>query len=257
MFKNIITGLIFAVASASAFAVPFHYLAGAGDADPTGPITAAGHTPMALTNLAAADLSGAQVVWITNGNNGAPPTQVTLNLTALSNWVSAGGVLSYHDRYVSDGQFDMSQVLPGAAGTNFVRDFSADIDLLDLLHPVVAGLNNGSLDGGNFSSHGYADLASLPAGAVSVLSRGGAPSEIVDFYYQFGLGWVYYSTIPLDFYLAGSGNNPPRDNLVNTYAVNEAAFQASLSTQSVPEPGTVMLLGVGLALLGFRKNKRA
>jgi hypothetical protein len=263
-YKHWLAALALVGVTTGAHAIPFHYLAGAGAADPTAPITAAGHTPVALGNLTAADLAGVQVLWITNGSNSAPPSAVTNNLGAIGNWVQAGGVLSYHDRYVGGGTFDMADVLPGAAGVSFVRNFdnSADIDILLAGHPVVDGpagtLDNTSLDGGNSSSHGYADAATLPAGAVAILNRGGAANEIVDFYYSFGLGWVYYSTIPLDFYLAGSGNNPPRDTITNIYAVNEAAFQASLAGAQVPvpEPATAALLGLGLLLAGSQLRRR-
>ena len=38
--------------------------------------------------------------------------------------------------------------------------------------------------------------------------------------YPYGEGLVVYSTIPLDYYLAGSGGNPPRDNFNNVYLPN-------------------------------------
>ena len=240
----------------SAHAIPFHYLQDAGSADPDGAITAAGHTPVALTDLTAGDLAGVSVLWVTNGSNGAPPSQVTNNAATLVDFVFGGGILSYHDRYVSatGGGSANNSVLPGAAAIAFVRDFSPDddIDILNATTAVTAGLDNTSLDGGNSSNHGYATSASLPAGAIAILNVGGAVDEIVDFYYPYGAGFVYYSTIPLDFYLAGSGNNPPRDNFVNIYAVNEAGFQASL----VPEPATLALFGIGLAGMGFARKKR-
>ena len=246
--------------SQQAWAGSFAYLAGAGDADPSAQISAAGFTPVALGNLTAGDLAGVSVLWVTNGSNDAPPTAVTDNIAALNDWVVGGGVLSYHDRYVSDGNFDMASVLPGATGVHFVRDFNndRDIDILNGSTIVTAGLDNTSLDDGNSSSHGYVEAATMPGGAVGILNRGGALNEIVDFYYQHGNGWVYYSTIPLDYYIGGSGPNPPRDNFVNIYAVNEAKFQASLSgLHQVPEPGTLGLLAAGLIGLATMRRRKA
>ena len=201
--------LLISGTSAPTWATAIHYLAGAGNIDPTVPITAAGFTPVALFDLTAGDLSGAHVLWVTNGNNGAPPTAVTNNVSSLSDWVFGGGVLSYHDRYVNDGVFNMANILPGATGVSFVRSFTndADIDILNGSTIVTDLLDDSSLDGGNSSSHGYVDAGTLPAGAVAILNRGGAKAEIVDFYYAFGAGRVYYSTIPLDFYLVGAGFN--------------------------------------------------
>lgn len=249
-------GLALLGLASTASAASIHYLIGAGSADPTAPITAAGHTPVGLTDLTAADLLGISVLWITNRSNSTPPIDVTNNVGALADWVFSGGVLSYHDRYV-DGSLDMADLLPGAAGVAFNRDLtnSEDIDVTAPAHPVVAGLNDTSLDGGNRSSHGFVALPSLPAGGVAVLNRGGAPDEIVDFYYPYGDGWVYYSTIPLDFYLAGAGNNPPRGDIVNIYAVNEAEFQAELAGLSVPEPGVLALLGMA-AISALRRRRR-
>jgi hypothetical protein len=38
--------------------------------------------------------------------------------------------------------------------------------------------------------------------------------------YPYGEGRVIYSTIPLDYYLGGSGPNPPRDNFNTVYLPN-------------------------------------
>jgi hypothetical protein len=218
-------------------------------------VTAAGHTPVALNGLAAGDLVGIDVLWILNGINGTPDAQVTGNQAAISAFISGGGVLSFHDRNVAQGA-DANTYLPGCAGCAFTTSFSTTIDVVDPNHPVVNGdagvIGNATLDGGNFSNHGYATLGSLPAGAVAVLTNGNA-DQIVDFYYAFGAGWVYYSTIPLDFYLGGAGNDPPANAFRTIYTPNELDFQASL----VPEPATMSLFGIGLlgAAGAFRRRR--
>jgi hypothetical protein len=207
---------------------------------------------VALANLTAGDLAGVQVLWILNANNGSPDATIMGNLAAISAFVQAGGVLSFHDRNVIQG-VSAATYLPGAGGVSFTSEFGTDITVL-----ANNGVTNGpagligdtTLDGGNFSYHGFATQASLPGGAVAVLSTGDR-THIVDFYYQFGLGWVYYSTIPLDFYFAGA--NPAAFRTI--YGPNEAGFQASLA-RPVPEPGTMLLLGGGLALLATRLRRR-
>ena len=257
----VLTGLL---AAGSAQAIPFHYLAGAGSADPTPAITASGNTPVALMDLTAADLTGVQVLWVTNGDNSAPPTAVSMNAAALADYVFHGGVLSYHDRYVAEdgGPSANNLVLPGAAGITFVRDFSndANIDILNTSTVVDDGLDNSSLDGGTSSSHGYA--TTLPMGAVALFNRGGAPGEIVDFYYQYGTGYVYYSTIPLDYYLVTQPfDGVPGVNIqenYDVYATNEATFQASLAGPAqVPEPGMLGLISAGLFGAGLIRRRKA
>jgi hypothetical protein len=245
------------LASAAANALVFGYYLSFTSGSPAAAITAAGHTPQALTGLSAADLATIDVLWILNGANGTPDAQVTGNFAAISAFVEAGGVLSFHDRGVDQGA-GADTYIPGAAAVTFVTSFSANIDVL-AINTVTNGpagvIGNTTLDGGNFSNHGYATLASLPAGAVAVLSNGDE-SQIVDFYFPFGAGSVYYSTIPLDFYLLPAGNNPPGDAFRNIYAVNEATFQAQLRG-AVPEPGSLALLALAGGLLAAMRRRAA
>ena len=97
------------------------------------------------------------------------------------------------------------------------------------------------MDGGGSSSHGYADASTLPGDAVSYMFRDGEPGNIVSFLYPLGGGQVYYSTIPLDFYL--DGENPAAFR--NLYAPDIFPLSAA-----VPEAGT-WAAGAGLAGLAL------
>jgi len=222
-------------------------------------IASAGMTGQLLGGLSAANLTGIDVLWILNSNNGTPGTAVTGNVADITAFVNSGHVLSFHDRNVNQGGVSAATYLPGGGGISFTNLPGTNIDIQTAGTLVTNGpfgtITNTTLDGGNQSDHGFATIGSLPAGAVAILNNGTA-GQIVDFYYRFGAGAVYYSSIPMDFYLTG-GNDPPRTSFLNIYAPNELTLQASLG---VPEPGTFVLVSggiLGLGLLRRRFFKRA
>jgi len=189
------------------------------------PITTAGLQAVNVGDLNTADLSQFGVLFFQNPDNGGFSSIFINNLPKIRNFISAGGVFILHDRNVSSA----SSVLPGTPGT-IVRDFSdpANINILDNTTLVTNGpggiITNTSLDGGNFSSHGWILASSVPAGAKGFLSTGD-PTHWVLYSYPFGQGTVMYSTIPLDFYLGGSGGI--FTNMQN-YAANVVAYGNSV-----------------------------
>ncbi|MCA9121143.1 MAG: pre-peptidase C-terminal domain-containing protein [Planctomycetaceae bacterium] len=204
---------------------------GAGVTAQVTPIVAAGQTPVQIFDLSAAELASIDVLFVQNPSNGGYGSEYVSQLATIQAAVDNGLVLLLHDRYVSNAE----SVLPGGTSFNIVRDSgdNANIDVLDTSSIVVDGpggiITNTSLDGGTSSSHGFAVQGSLPGDASLILSRGN-PSEIVTFSYAFGDGDVLYSSIPLDYYLAGNGPNPAADNFRNVYAPNVVAYGASLLT---------------------------
>ena len=181
-------GALLASVVANALVFGYYTSGNVGTTAPATPITASGNTAVRLTNLMAADLVGIDVLWILNSINGTPDEGVMTNLASINAFVGAGGVLSFHDRNVAQG-VSAATYLPGAAGTTFsVTEFGTDITVLannTVTNGPFGVINDTTLDGGNFSDHGYALLASLPAGATAVLSTGDR-THIVDFYYGFG-----------------------------------------------------------------------
>ncbi|MHC4407051.1 MAG: hypothetical protein ACYTG0_46150, partial [Planctomycetota bacterium] len=79
------------------------------------------------------------------------------------------------------------------------------------------------------------DATTFPASlaTVSILSAGPDPLNVAAFSYPLGTGFVYYSTIPLDRFLAGFGNNPPRDEFTTIYAPNALTYVESLGVPEV------------------------
>lgn len=191
----------------------------------TGPITTAGLQAVNVGDLRTADLSQFDVLFFQNPDNGGFSTIFTSNLSKIQQFISNGGVFILHDRNVSSA----ASVLPGSPGT-IVRDFSdgANIDIVDNTTLVTNGpggiITNTSLDGGFYSSHGWILASSAPAGARGILSQTN-PAHLVLYSYPFGSGTVIYSTIPLDFYLGGSGGI--YTNMQN-YAANVVAYGASV-----------------------------
>jgi hypothetical protein len=192
-----------------------------GSSSQIAPIVAAGLQAVNVGNLTTADLSQFDVLFVQNPDNGGYSSVFTSNLTKIHQFISNGGVFIFHDRHVTTA----ANVLPGSPGT-MVRDFAdpANIDIVDNTTLVTNGpggvITNTSLDGGNFSSHGWILSSTIPAGARGILSTGNT-THLVLYSYPFGQGKVVYSTIPLDFYLTGSGGI--FTNMRN-YAANVVAY---------------------------------
>lgn len=228
----------------------YRITSGAGAASQAAAITAAGQTAVNLSNLTTADLAGIDVLFIDNPSNGSYSGgggEFTGNLSAIETWVDAGGVLVFHDRYVTPAE----TVLPGGATFNIIRNFSddANINVLDATTLVTNGpgglIDDTSLDGGASSSHGFAVAGSLPGTGALILSRGD-PDEIVTFSYCYGSGGVVYSSIPLDYYLDGAGPGPVSARFRNIYAPNVVAYGAQGFCDTTPptiavsvDPGSI------------------
>jgi large repetitive protein len=103
------------------------------------------------------------------------------------------------------------------------------VDISNYANGVVTGpggtLTDASLDNGNSSRHGYADINSLPAGTTVILNAGDA-SQAVVFSYKYGTGYVIYSSIPIDFYLDGSDTS----DFSQLYAPNIFQYGVDLFT---------------------------
>ncbi|MDX1380014.1 MAG: hypothetical protein R3233_02785 [Xanthomonadales bacterium] len=255
---------MFAAASAQAAIVGYYDMdAGEGVAEQVPPITAAGHTPVQIFDLSPGELANIDVLVVQNPDNSGYDAEYLGALADIQAAVSAGLGLVIHDRHVDAAE----TILPGGGSFDIIRDFTddTDINILDNTTLVTNGpggvLDDTSLDNGDSSSHGYAVAGTLPVAARFIFSRGD-PTEIVSFSYPFGSGGVYYSSIPLDYYLGGSGDNPPRDNMTDIYAVNVVAFAvqelgAGRFGPSVPIPAlglpSLFLLALILGWIAYRR----
>ena len=225
-------GVVTALTAAPAGAVTprdvcyYEVSAGSGIDAQTGPITAGGHTAIDLDDVTAADLAGCDVLVAENENLLGWATEWTASLADIDAAVQAGMKLIVHDWTVTDAASNV----PGLAAA-CTESTTKEIDLLAIDQIHAAGpfgrLDDSSLDDGNESNHGYCAAASLPAGAVPLLSRA-SDAEVVAFSYPLGSGFVYYATIPQLWYLKGVGANPPRDAFTDVYAPNVVHYVLGL-----------------------------
>lgn len=199
------------------------------------PIITAGGTAIAIDDPRATELANLNVLWVHNPDNFGFGAEYVSRLADIDTAVQNGMILVIHDRAVAGA----AGILPGGSGFTIVRDFTegADIDIRDASTQVTTGLDNTSLDGGNFSSHGFALDSTLPTHAKLILTAT-TPSHIVTFCYPRGKGAVIYSSIPLDFYLSTNSGLPPQNALVNIYAPNvvKYAIAGACKGASGPRP---------------------
>ena len=213
-------------------------------------IQAAGDTASVLPDLTAASLSGINVLFLMNSDVSSPLPGLADNAAALTSFVQGGGVLALNDRQLSGA----AGVVPGAANICFVCGITPDIipGVPSILTNGPAGVIDAkTLNDGNSSALGYAEVATLPDGAATLLT-GSDATQAVAFSYSVGAGSVYYASIALDFFLH-EGILPTGTSTV--YAPNLVAYLDELAAPAaVPEPASLAVLGVGL--LGLRMARR-
>ena len=231
------TALLVAGAVETAQAVTVGYFTdnNAGQTGLASPITQAGFTPVRILDISAFDLSSIDILMVNESNNGGLSPQMSARLTDIRAWVQAGHKFIVHDRFVGsvEGVPQSNPFLVGAPGNLAIRSFLFGEDL-DVIPPggtsVTSGphgtIGNTTLDGGTSSNHGFVQGATLPPGATAILSAGPDPSNVAAFSYSFGDGLVYYSTIPLDYYLAGAelAASPIAPALQTIYTPNVLAY---------------------------------
>jgi|GEM_PF-2319024 len=185
----------------------------------TAPITVSGNTAFAIDNPETVQLENLDMLFVTNPSNNGWGSEYRGSLPAIAQAVEDGMILIIHDRYAEG---VVSRYLPGGEGLVIMREFGEARDI-QVANPLIANgsgdaVTDTSLDNGGHSNHGYALVSSLPATADVILTTGN-PDHAVTFGYQYGQGYVFYSTIPLDFYLSDRGDDTLDANMAS-YAAN-------------------------------------
>ncbi len=253
LLASAVAGALCLIAQAGPITVGYYTDYNTSDTGPVAPITANGFTPSQITTLTGFDLTSINILMIDESANGSPSADFLGDASAISTWVQNGGVEVIDDRNTCQGT---CTPIPGGGGITITNDFSSTINVQTGGNLLVNGpfgtIDDSNLTGGNYSDHGYATQATLPGGAVSFLNNG-TVGDIVAFGYQYGAGYVYYATIPLDFDLDG-GN--PGQAFSSIYAPNLLDFASQFTGAAVPEPATFGLMGAGLLGLLFAARRK-
>lgn len=176
---------------------------GAGDPGMVDDILAAGHTPLRLETLSPAELGQIDTLYVWNGSNSGYGQEFLNAMPQISAAVAGGMNMVMFDRAI--GVANPTTVLPGTSLT-VMRHLSADADLTDAGEDALGSgpggvVTDSTIDGGNYTTHGYVNASSLPAGAEVLMTTGGGnPDHAVGFIYDFGAGSVQFYGIPMDFY---------------------------------------------------------
>ena len=164
-------------------------------------------TTILSSTLSTVNFSNFDLVVLAGDQSTTTYTNVQTNMARIESWVAAGGVWIANDAATSIPFPYSYDVMPGAPGVTVTGIGGADINVLAPASGLITGpggvITNTTLDGGNYSDHGYT-TSTLPAGAVADLSTATA-TQIVAFDYAYGLGHAIIHTVPVEYY-GGTGN---------------------------------------------------
>jgi Divergent InlB B-repeat domain len=222
----------------------------ASDTGPNAPILAAGYIPLQIFDISTQNLGGLRILMIDESDNSVISPTLAGKLPAIQSWVNAGGRLVVHDR--SAGNITPNPFLLDASGASTVRLLAADIDVIRSANTLVTAgpfgiVDNLALDGGCSSEHGYVLTNNLPVGSRTILSVGGNSNQVVALSYPLGAGYLYYSTIPIDYYLGGGSCGAIGSNGPSIYLPNVLTYMHLLNPllrflpPSPPVGGTIQL----------------
>lgn len=185
---------------------------------------------------------------------------ITARRAEISAWVSQGGGLIVSDWNVSSGPIGSFNLLFGQttaqAGTCCTDNVSVFAGT-DISAGPYGSLTNSSLDNMGTSSHRPILANSLAGSIDAYVYEDNVANELVAFGYDFGEGYIYYSTSPW-FHRFGSGTTPSHVAYRSDYAPNVVAHVAmEVNGNAVPEPAALALTLGGLALLGMSRRRKS
>lgn len=202
-------------------------------------------SPAALPGVTLAqqvDFSQFNVVVLSGDQDDGYYANVEAGLGQLAGLFAANGVLVVHYATGYGLLPTPRAILPGGSGIAWTVEFGADLDIIDpgsgLITQGTRVITDTNLDGGNHSYHGWAAANSLPAGAEAMLAAVAPPgvaqaalaqdpSRVAVLMYDHGGGEVLVSTIPVEWYDAGSHGSQPDIGTIYHYNEFEYAMQVA------------------------------
>jgi hypothetical protein len=185
---------------------------------------------------------------------------ISANLSKIETYVGNGGTLIGHsciwgwDGY--DTYWNSGQYLPGGVGHNGADAggqgyYSNSVRLINPSHPVANGwagvVTEASLQNWNYSTHGW--FTNLPVGYTTVIDVNDGYGNYMPCYveYAYGSGVVRATMMTLEW------NSGAYAGSRHIFRENEYYWAGG---DVIPEPSTVMLLGIGLLGAGFYARKK-
>lgn len=211
-------------------------------------IVRASFSPLRIEDIATFDFGRLKVLMIDESSD-PPSSNLRKRLPDIQAWVNNGGRLVVHQRALNTAAaLTSNPFLLGVQGALLVNYYSTDVDVIPpATNLVLAGphgtLNNASLDSTEINYTAYATRATLPPGAAAFLSTPGNANQVLAFAYGLGAGLVYYSTIPLDYYVDYS-SSLLSSMMRDVYAPNVLEYVFAFAPTGPPiiftQPGNVL-----------------
>jgi methionine-rich copper-binding protein CopC len=163
-------------------------------------------TEISSAALASTNLSAYKILVLPGEQSTTTYSNIVADMPQIAAYVHAGGVY-----IVTEAAYDATpysyDLLPDDSQNVFTLQYGTDVNVLDPTSGLINGpggtITNTSLDGGDYSDHGYT-TSPLPPGGDAILSTS-VPTQIVAYEYPDGSGHVITDTIPVEYY-NGVGN---------------------------------------------------
>ncbi|KPA10063.1 conserved hypothetical protein, secreted [Candidatus Magnetomorum sp. HK-1] len=205
------------------------------DTTPATVITQAGYTPVYISDISSFDFNTIDVLMINVYLNNEPSQALIDRQAVLEIWVRAGGKMIIHDRSAGNAG---SALLIGSPGSTLTRNTNTFVSLSlfgtgnnDLIRGDHGTITEGMLE----NSNGFVVSSSLPPQAVTYLISTENSSNVAAFMYQVGMGYIYYSGIPLDYYLMLTDTSQPGLDYRTIYTPNLLSMICKIAIQTEPE----------------------